>query len=66
MRLTHKQNDPHSVVWNVRADRTIMADHNDISNPNLIDFMRQMYQEIVLHTWWTGPNTALPARSVSK
>lgn len=66
VRLTHKQNDPHSVVWNVRADRTIMADHNDISNPNLIDFMRQMYQEIVLHTWWTGPNTASPARSVAK
>lgn len=37
-----------SVVWNIEADREVMKDHNDITNPNFIDFLRQLYGDVSL------------------
>ena len=49
--LTHRNHDPNSVVWNVRSDASIMRDHNDVTNDNLIDFVRQLYLETVVWHW---------------
>lgn len=46
--LSHVQHDPRSPVWNVRADPWIMKDHDDIANPRLGHFLRQLYHDTVL------------------
>lgn len=40
--------NPNAIVWNVRTDRNLIRDHNDITGPILIGFVRQLYDDTVL------------------
>jgi hypothetical protein len=55
-RLEHVKHYPNSVIWNVRADQTIMDGHNDITNPKLVDFIRQLYHDTLLYPRPTTSN----------
>lgn len=46
-RLSHVQHNPRAAIWNVRADRSIMSGHDDIANPVLGHFLRQLYHDTV-------------------
>ncbi len=35
-----------TIVWNVQARSNVMAEHNDHSNPHLLDFIRELYLEV--------------------
>jgi hypothetical protein len=48
-KLTHEQHDPNSIIWNVRTDSSIMTGHNNITNPLLTDFIRQLYRDTILY-----------------
>jgi hypothetical protein len=37
-----------ALVWNIETDAEVMKDHNDITNPNFIDFLRQLYGDVAL------------------
>jgi hypothetical protein len=60
-RLEHVRHNPNSVIWNVRADNTIMDGHNDITNPKLVDFIRQLYHDTLMYPLPTATNVALSA-----
>ena len=38
--------NPHSAVWNIRTDKDVMENHDDIMKPVLRAFIRQVYDEI--------------------
>jgi hypothetical protein len=59
-RLKHVKYDPNSVIWNVRTDGTVMTGHNDITNPLLIDFVRQLYRDTLLYPLPVGPTVVPP------
>lgn len=40
--------DPNDPFWLVRADRTVIASHSEISNPIFTDFVRQLYDDLLL------------------
>jgi hypothetical protein len=61
-RLRHVRYNPNSVIWNVRTDETIMKGHNDITNPLLIDFVRQLYRDTLLYPLPAGSNVVPPGR----
>ena len=80
VRLEHKQHDPNSIIWNVSTDNTIMRNHNDIENPSVSEFLRQLYQDTLPHptfqasaaskSWSGSPNAStllgtLPAGQVT-
>jgi hypothetical protein len=49
--LTHindSKPDPNNPFWVVRADPSIIIDHNDIAEPVFEGFVRQLYDDIVL------------------
>ena len=61
--LTHnKKYDPNSVIWNVHTDDTIMTGHNDIENPKLIEFVRQLYHDTLLYPRMANPDIVPAAR----
>ncbi|MDN7176573.1 hypothetical protein M0D69_00750 [Caballeronia sp. SEWSISQ10-4 2] len=37
-----------ALVWNIETDGEVMKDHDDIMNPNFIDFLRQLYGDVAL------------------
>lgn len=41
-----KSSGPYDLVWNVRTDKSIIADHNDITRPALVSFIEQIYDEV--------------------
>lgn len=41
-----KSSGPYDLVWNVRTDKSIVAHHNDITQPALISFIEQIYDEV--------------------
>jgi hypothetical protein len=45
-KLTHVRNDPNSLIWNIETDGNIMSGHSDITNPALVSFIRQLYQDV--------------------
>ncbi len=45
-KLTHVQHDPNSLIWNIETDGNIMSGHNDITNPALVSFIRQLYEDV--------------------
>jgi hypothetical protein len=47
--LQSVQADPNSPVWNVQTDSTVMTGHSDITNPVLIGFIRQLYEDVTLY-----------------
>lgn len=59
--LVHRDYDPNSIIWNVHTDESVMMDHNDISNPALVDFVRQLYHDSLLYPRLSLPNVA-PSR----
>lgn len=56
--LTHLNFKPNSLIWNVRTDETIMGGHNDITNPALIDFVRQLYHDTLVYPRSSDPAAA--------
>ncbi|AMV48338.1 hypothetical protein ATN79_47645 [Paraburkholderia caribensis] len=38
-------NNAQTLVWNIRADENIINGHNDVMNPALLDFVRQMFRD---------------------
>ncbi len=46
--LEHIRHDPNSVIWNVEADPSVIANHGDIYEPILTTFLRQLYHETYL------------------
>jgi hypothetical protein len=58
--LTHKQHNPNSVIWNVQTDSSIMTGHNDITNPLLIDFIRQLYRDTLHYPLLARSNVVPP------
>lgn len=40
-------NEPHSAVWNIRTDKDVMANHDDIMQSVLRAFIRQVYDDVV-------------------
>jgi hypothetical protein len=38
-------NDPY---WMVLADKAVIADHSDIEQPIFVDFIRELYDELLL------------------
>ncbi len=40
--------DPNDPFWIVRADATVIAGHSDISKPAFTDFIRQLYDDLLL------------------
>ena len=57
-RLTHTAHDPNSIIWNVRTDGSIMNGHDDIDDPKLIDFVRQLYHDTLPQPLAGGPGGA--------
>jgi hypothetical protein len=47
-KLVHYQHNANSLVWNVTADASVIADHSAIDNPALWSFLRQLYHDSVL------------------
>ncbi|HZQ75028.1 MAG TPA: hypothetical protein VFB08_19100 [Burkholderiales bacterium] len=43
--LMHVGENPNTLVWNVQTDDTVMSGHNDITKPQLVDFVRQLYND---------------------
>jgi hypothetical protein len=41
-------NNGQTLVWNVLADKAIIDGHNDVMNPALLDFVRQMFRDTEL------------------
>ena len=49
--LTHRKGgdfDPNDPYWIVKTDASLIADHSDITEPAFIDFVRQLYDELLL------------------
>lgn len=44
-----------SPVWNVLTSSPIVNDHNDLTNPRLVDFLRQLYIEAAVPVVATNP-----------
>lgn len=42
------KDNSNAAVWNIETDSEVMKDHNDITNPNFIDFLRQLYGDVAL------------------
>jgi hypothetical protein len=40
--------DPNNPYWIVRADPSVIKDHNDIVDPVFVNFVRQLYDDLVL------------------
>jgi len=38
-------NSPNSLVWNIRTDKSLIRDHNDIMQDQFVDFLRQLYAD---------------------
>jgi hypothetical protein len=36
---------PHTPIWNVRADKSMIAGHNEIDSPEFLAFVRQLYHD---------------------
>jgi hypothetical protein len=64
-RLQHRSHDPNSIIWNVSTDASIMTGHNDITNPILVDFIRQLYRDTILYPRPAGPNITSRGQSSS-
>lgn len=65
--LTHnKKYFPNSVIWNVHTDDSVMTGHNDIENPTLIEFVRQLYHDTVLYPRTANPDTGPKASPAPK
>ncbi|MDT7950843.1 MAG: hypothetical protein RQ966_04995 [Acetobacteraceae bacterium] len=48
--LSHRQQsglDPNVPFWMVHADKSVIADHGDIQEPVFVDFIRQLYDELL-------------------
>jgi hypothetical protein len=39
--------DPNDPFWVVSADKSVIADHTDINEPVFVDFVRQLYDELL-------------------
>ena len=39
--------DPNDPFWIVRTDKSVIADHSDIEEPVFVDFIRQLYDELL-------------------
>lgn len=63
--LSHTNHDPNSVIWNVHTDETIMGGHNDIENPKLIDFLRQLYHDALRYPHLAVSDAGSPAPPAS-
>ncbi len=47
--------DPNVPFWMVRADASVIAGHSDIQEPVFIDFVRQLYDELLPEAVECGP-----------
>jgi hypothetical protein len=47
--LTHQRFEPNSPIWNVQTDKDIVPDHNDITEPIFVSFVRQIYHDAVIY-----------------
>lgn len=48
--LTHRAAsgfDPNDPLWIVTTDRSMIRDHNDIEEPVFVDFVRQLYDDLI-------------------
>lgn len=45
--LAHSGFDPNDPFWIVRTDKSMIADHSDIEEPVFVDFVRQLYDELL-------------------
>ena len=45
--LRHTGLDPNVPFWMVRADRSVIAGHSDIEETVFVDFIRQLYDELL-------------------
>jgi len=43
-----EKDNSNAIVWNIETDSEVMKDHNDINNPNFINFLRQLYGDVAL------------------
>ena len=48
VQLEHTGGKENSPIWNVSTDASIIKNHNDIMEPKLVDFFRQLYLDTVL------------------
>ena len=46
--LIHRSGPPNSPVWNIRTTKEIVPGHNNIKEPRFINFVRQLYHDVVL------------------
>ena len=49
--LTQRENsgfDPNDRFWIVRTDKSMIASHSDIEEPVFVDFVRQLYDALLL------------------
>ena len=61
--LTHldKKYDPNSPVWNVKADKAVIANHSDIMQPVFVSFIQQLYHELIKKSSSENPGLAATA-----
>jgi hypothetical protein len=47
--LRHLRFEPNSPIWNVQTDKDIVPDHNNITEPIFVNFVRQLYHDAVIY-----------------
>ena len=56
--LSHRKDsgmDPNVPFWMVRAEASVIAGHSDIQEPIFVDFVRQLYDELLPEAVECGP-----------
>jgi hypothetical protein len=53
--------DPNDPFWIVRADKSVIASHSDIDEPVFVDFVRQLYDDLLLDAISSDPSVSSPA-----
>jgi hypothetical protein len=47
--LKHVKGHPNSPIWNIQTTKAVVPSHNEITKPEFINFVRQLYHDAVLN-----------------